>query len=349
VCGTLSIHEGEIDLVQRISLAHGEGGKLTHELIRDVFATSFGHFEQTRFDSAILNDDFQSLALTTDSYVIKPIFFPGGNIGKLAVTGTVNDLAVSGAIPQVLTASFILEEGFRLSQLKEIVNSMAIEAENAGVKIIAGDTKVVEKGGVDGIFINTTGIGKIQTKHRLQPECIREGDKVIVSGTIGDHGIAIVSARQELGLMTEVKSDCASLNQLTQELIEKVETIRMMRDPTRGGLATALAELCEDFHFTVEIDEALVPIRDDVYGACDILGFDPLYLANEGKVVIIIDSKDEQTVLDILNKYEIGKNARVIGQVISYGDETGKLLLKTPIGTTRCLFRLSGMLLPRIC
>ncbi|UAL53561.1 MULTISPECIES: hydrogenase expression/formation protein HypE [Metabacillus] len=335
-------------MVQRISLAHGEGGELTHHLIQDVFIQSFGHSEQTQLDSAVLAFPSQTIAVTTDSFVVNPLFFPGGNIGRLAVTGTVNDLAVSGAIPLFMTAGFIIEEGFPLNDLKEIVKSMAAEALKAGVKIVAGDTKVVEKGSADGLFINTAGIGEIRD-HRLKSKEIREGDCVIINGTIGDHGIAILSARQELGLLTDVKSDCTSLNQLIHELMKEIDGIRIMRDPTRGGLATTLVELCEDFHFTVELDEIAVPIRKDVRGACDILGFDPLYLANEGKVVIIVDENQKQKVLRILKNHEYGQNACVIGQVTSCQNQGGKLLLKTPIGTTRRLHRLAGMILPRIC
>lgn len=336
-------------MVKRISLAHGDGGELTHQLIQDIFIKSFGHLEQTLLDSAIFESPAQTIAITTDSYVVKPIFFPGGNIGKLAITGTVNDLAVTGSIPHFITTGFIIEEGFLLQNLKEVVYSMAAEAEKAGVKIIAGDTKIVEKGSADGVFINTTGIGLIQENHRLKPENIREGDYVIISGTIGDHGISILSARQELGLMTDIKSDCASLNHLIHELMEEIEGIRVMRDPTRGGLATTLVELCEDFHFIVELVEDSIPVREEVHGACDILGFDPLYLANEGKVVIIVDSIHTQKALDILKKNAFGKDASVIGQVTSCNVNSGKLLLKTPIGTTRRLHRLSGLLLPRIC
>lgn len=335
--------------MQRISLAHGEGGELTHKLIQDIFIRAFGHSEQTQFDSAILTIPSQTIAVTTDSYVVKPIFFPGGNIGKLAINGTVNDLAVSGAIPHAITAGFMIEEGFPMKSLKEIVHTMAGEADRAGIKIIAGDTKVVEKGSVDGLFINTTGIGVIQKQHRLKPEMIQEGDSVIVSGTVGDHGVAILSARNELGLLTDVKSDCASLNHLIQELLTKINGIRIMRDPTRGGLATTLVELCEDFHFTVEIDEYSLPIRKDVQGACDILGYEPLYLANEGKVVIIVDSNEKQKALEILQNHELGKDASEIGQITSCHVQTGKLLLKTSVGTTRRLNRLSGQLLPRIC
>lgn len=335
--------------MQRISLTHGEGGELTHRLIKDVFIESFGNLQHTQLDAAIIKLNASKLAVTTDCYVVKPLFFPGGDIGKLAITGTVNDLAVSGATPQAITAGFILEEGFPIRQLKLIVKSMAEEAKNAGVSIIAGDTKVVEKGSVDGLFINTTGIGFIKETHQLYPENISVGDMVIVSGTVGDHGIAIVSAREELGLMTDVQSDCASLNHLLQELLEQVDGIRVMRDPTRGGVSTALVELCEELHCTIEIEDSSIPIRQEVEGACDILGFDPLYLANEGKVLLIVDKNQIDCVLDILQNHELGKDAKVIGQITECQKEEGKVLLKTPIGSTRRLFRLSGLLLPRIC
>ncbi|MBT2685904.1 hydrogenase expression/formation protein HypE [Bacillus sp. ISL-37] len=333
--------------MQKIGLAHGEGGELTHQLIQDIFIKSFGHGEQTKLDSAILPISQKNIAVTTDSFVVKPVFFPGGNIGKLAIAGTVNDLAVSGAIPRFITAGFILEEGLPIPDLKRVVQSMAEEAERAGVQIIAGDTKVVEKGGVDGIFINTTGIGEVHEEKRPNPENIKKGDAVIISGTIGDHGISILSARQELGLMTDVTSDCASLNHLIQELTNEVGGIRIMRDPTRGGLATTLVEICEDFRVTIELEEAAIPVRKDVQGACDILGYDPLYLANEGKVVIIVDLNSVEKTIGILKKHGLGRNSSVIGQVSSM--DAGKLLLETPFGTTRRLQRLSGMLLPRIC
>ncbi|TSI09704.1 hydrogenase expression/formation protein HypE [Lysinibacillus sp. BW-2-10] len=334
---------------QRISLAHGEGGELTHQLIKDVFLQSFGHQQHTQLDAAMIECKSKQLAITTDSYVVKPLFFPGGDIGKLAITGTVNDLAVSGATPQAITAGFIIEEGFSIKQLKTIVESMAKEAKNASVSIVAGDTKVVEKGSVDGLFINTTGIGFVKEKHQLHPECIQVGDSVIISGTVGDHGIAILSAREELGLLTNVQSDCASLNHIIQELMEEVDGIRVMRDPTRGGLATTLVELCEENHCTIELDECSIPVRQEVEGACDILGFDPLYLANEGKLVMIVDTNQKEMILEKLHNYDVTKDATVIGQIIECQKEVGKVVLKTPIGSTRRLFRLSGLLLPRIC
>jgi hydrogenase expression/formation protein HypE len=334
-------------LVQKIGLAHGEGGELTHQLIQNVFVKSFGHGVQTKLDSAILPGMINNMAVTTDSFVVNPIFFPGGNIGKLAITGTVNDLAVCGAIPRFITAGFILEEGFPLKELKKIVQSMAEEAERAGVHIIAGDTKVVEKGSADGLFINTTGIGELQEAQCTNPEEMKKGDAVIISGTIGDHGVSILGARNELGLMTDVTSDCASLNHLVQELANEIGDIRIMRDPTRGGLATTLVEICEDFQVTIELEEDSIPIRKDVQGACDILGFDPLYLANEGKMVLIVDSSLAERAIKIIRQNNFGRDAEVIGKVTSL--ESGKLLLRTPFGTTRRLQRLSGMLLPRIC
>ncbi|UOE57653.1 hydrogenase expression/formation protein HypE [Bacillus sp. CMF12] len=336
-------------MLQRINLAHGEGGELTHKLIKDVFEKAFGHGEHTKYDSAIFQCSSETIALTTDSYVVKPSFFPGGNIGKLAVTGTVNDLAVSGAIPKFMTAGFIIEEGLPLKDLKEVVNSMAAEAEKAGIRIVAGDTKVVEKGSADQLFINTTGIGAVENGQKLQPEGIQKGDSIILSGTIGDHGIAILSARKELGLLSDVASDCASLNGLIQSLVQTTDGIRLIKDPTRGGLATALVELCEDFHFNCEIDEPSIPIRGDVHGACDILGFDPLYLANEGKIILVVDSKKEKLALQSLRKHPLGENAAVIGRVTGTNKSAGKLFLKTPLGTTRSLHRLAGLLLPRIC
>ena len=328
-----------------ISLAHGDGGELAHNLIQEVFVNAFGHHEESKLDSAILNLDGNQVAISTDSFVVKPIFFPGGNIGKLAVAGTVNDIAVSGAIPKYLTAAFIIEEGFSVVDLKKIVTSMAEEAKKAGVLIIAGDTKVVERGSADGIYINTTGFGIVKSK--INPASIEIGDSVIVSGTLGDHGIAILSARGDLGIMTDTISDCASLNGMINSVLESTNSVRIMRDPTRGGLATTLVEICEDFKVTIEIDETKLPIRDEVKGACDILGYEPIYLANEGKVIFIVGSDEEEKVLQILKEYDIGLNAIAIGSVTS--KEKGKLFLKTSLDTTRRLNRLSGMLLPRIC
>lgn len=331
---------------QRISMAHGDGGEQAHQLIHDLFLTAFGTQEEPMMDAATLAVTGR-IAVTTDSFVVKPIFFPGGNIGKLAVAGTVNDLAVSGATPLYLTAGFILEEGFPLSDLRRIIASMAEESKKAGVRIVAGDTKVVERGSVDGVFINTTGIGVYHKENSLDPYAMSEGDSIIISGTIGDHGVTILSARGELGLMTRCESDCASLNGLVSHAIQSVPGVRIMRDPTRGGLATTLAEICEDFQVSMEIDELAIPISQDVSGACEILGLDPLYIANEGKVIFIVSKEGEEQLLQALRSHELGRRAQVIGRVTSVG--TGVLRLRLPLGTTRRLRRMAGMHLPRIC
>ncbi|MBA4601820.1 hydrogenase expression/formation protein HypE [Thermoactinomyces mirandus] len=332
---------------QRISLAHGDGGELAHNLIQDVFVQAFGHNDQARFDSAIIDAPSARLAVTTDSFVVKPIFFPGGNIGKIAIAGTVNDLAVSGAVPMYLTAAFIIEEGFKINDLKEIVRTMASEAEKANVRVIAGDTKVVERGSIDGLYINTTGVGFVDPDRTVNPEHIETGDSIIISGTIGDHGVAILGARGELGIKSDVNSDCAALNGLIDSILKNVDGVRIMRDPTRGGLATTLVEIAEDFQVTMEIVEEQIPIQKQVQGACDILGYDPLYLANEGKVIIIVKKENEAKVLELLKQHELGRDARVIGHITGKGK--GHLHLKTGLGSTRRLNRLSGMMLPRIC
>lgn len=332
---------------ERISLAHGDGGELAHQLVQDVFVESFGHSDYARFDAAIVNIQTSQLAVTTDSFVVKPIFFPGGNIGKLSIAGTVNDLAVSGANPLYLTSSFIIEEGFLVKDLKEIVHMMAEEAKKANVRIVAGDTKVVEKGSIDGLYINTTGVGLVG-KNTINPKEIQSGDSIIINGTIGDHGTAILGARGELGIQTSVNSDCAPLNGLIDHVLSETDKVRIMRDPTRGGVATTLVEIAEDFHVSMEIEQEKLPIKDEVQGACDILGFDPLYLANEGKVLMVVAKSEEEKVLQLLREHELGKEAQVIGHVTETGNK-GRLNLKTKLGSTRRLHRLSGMMLPRIC
>ncbi|RBW70967.1 hydrogenase expression/formation protein HypE [Bacillus taeanensis] len=333
--------------MKRINLAHGDGGELTQQLIHDVFVKEFGHEQHAVMDAAAVSLNCQDISVSTDSFVVNPLFFPGGNIGKLAVSGTVNDLAVSGAVPKFLTVSFIIEEGFLISDLKMIVGAMAEEAKKADVQIVSGDTKVVEKNSADGLYINTTGIGMLSNKQCVNPNTIQEGDVIIVSGSIGDHGIAILAARNELGLITNIQSDCASLNHMTNAVFNAAHSVRIMRDPTRGGLATTLVEICEDFQVTMEIEESALPIHHEVRGACDILGFEPLYLANEGKIIMICAKEEEHMILDILRNFHEGQEAQVIGYVTK--KEKGQLLLKTPLGSTRRLNRLSGMMLPRIC
>ncbi len=332
---------------ERISLEHGEGGELTHRLIRELFVEHFGHHDQARLDAALLTLPAGKIAYTTDTFVVSPPFFQGGNIGKIAVAGTVNDLAVSGAHPLYITCGYIIEEGFPLDALRTIVETMAEEAKKSGVRIVGGDTKVVEKGSADGIFINTAGIGVIPPGEELHPEEMEEGDAVIVSGTVGDHGVAILAARGELGITTEMKSDCTSLYPLISKVRKASQGIRMMRDPTRGGLATTLVEICEDFHVTMEIEENAIPVKREVSGACDILGLDPLYLANEGKVILIVRKGEEEKVLQALRETEEGREAALIGRVTRRGE--GKLFLRMPLGSTRRIYRLSGMQLPRIC
>lgn len=329
-----------------INLAHGDGGELTHQLIRDVFIEAFGDKKEALFDAATFSVSSNRMAVTTDSFVIKPIFFPGGSIGKLAVAGTVNDLAVSGARPAFLTCGFVIEEGFPIADLKKVVSDMAHEAKKTGVTIVAGDTKVVERGSADGVYINTTGIG-------IMPETggcslqFTEGDAIIISGSIGDHGIAVLSGRGELGITAPVNSDCASLNKMLTEVIKNTDGVRIMRDPTRGGLATTLVEIAEDFHLTMKINEADIPVKESVQGVCDLIGYDPLYLANEGKAIIIVANEDKDIVMETLRKFPEGQNAVIIGSIT--GKQKGQLQLETPLGSKRLLTRLAGTMLPRIC
>ncbi|OEH92807.1 hydrogenase expression/formation protein HypE [Bacillus solimangrovi] len=329
---------------ERINLAHGDGGELAHRLIQDVFVKAFGHEREAQQDAAIFDSPGTKLALTTDSFVIQPLFFPGGSIGKLAVAGTVNDLAVSGAVPLFLTASFIIEEGFRLTDLKQIVADMATEASNANVKIVAGDTKVVERGSADGLFINTAGVGRV-IETTSTP--VQEGDSVIVSGSIGDHGMAVLAARGELGLEMDLDSDCACLHAPIEALLNEIDGVKVMRDPTRGGLATTLVEICESEDLEIQLEEEAIPVRREVHGACDLLGFDPLYLANEGKVVMIVAEEVEEDVLQLLKKYKETEESKVIGRVTA--TTNGRILLETALGSRRMLRRLAGMQFPRIC
>jgi hydrogenase expression/formation protein HypE len=329
-----------------ISLAHGDGGELSHRLIREIFIDAFGDENSALFDAAEITVSNRQIAVTTDSFVVKPIFYPGGSIGKLAVAGTVNDLAVSGAKPAFLTCGFVIEEGFPISDLKAIVADMAAEARKTGVKIVAGDTKVVERGSADKVYINTTGIGIYEPGKGCSLQ-FNEGDAIIISGTIGDHGIAILTARGELGISSPINSDCASLNKMLGAVLEASNQVRIMRDPTRGGLATTLVEIAEDFHLTLEIEELKLPVKEEVHGVCDLLGFDPLYLANEGKAVIIVADHEKDKVLDILKGFPEGEDAVVIGTVIAKGK--GQLLLETSLGSKRLLTRLSGTMFPRIC
>ena len=337
-----------IDSSSFITLAHGGGGRLTHQLIEKLFKPAFNNSElETQHDAAVFDIPSERLALTTDSYVVRPLIFPGGSIGSLAVNGTVNDLAMCGARPLYLTAAFILEEGLPMRTLWDVVQAMKTAADHAGVKIITGDTKVVDKGKGDGIFINTTGVGIIEHSLKIHPKSIQPGDAVLLSGDIGRHGIAIMAAREELGFQNQIESDCAAVSNLVQNLIAADIEIHCMRDLTRGGLATALIEMSQTSKVSINIAEAEVPIREDVQGACEILGFDPFYVANEGRFVVLVKGEDAAHTLEVLQKDELGSQARIIGTVKEEPQET--VILKTKIGTSRILDMLSGEQLPRIC
>jgi hydrogenase expression/formation protein HypE len=331
-----------------VTLNHGSGGKLTHELISQVFAKKF-EIPEPLTDSAVLKITGTTLAFTTDSYVVDPLFFPGGNIGKLAICGTVNDLAVSGAKPMFISASFIIEEGFPLAELIQIVDSMAEEAVKAGVKVVTGDTKVVGKGKCDKLFITTSGTGIMD--HRLEHissgSHIRQGDHLIINGPLGNHSIAVLGARNNLSFSTPVITDCACLNHLISGVLEKCGEVHFMRDLTRGGLAGVLNELAGMTGRDIAVDEAAVPVDDPVKGACEMFGFDPLYLANEGKVLIVAGSGSETEVLDIMRAYLPGKDSAIIGEIIP--GERKLVVLNTSAGGKRILDMPSGVQLPRIC
>jgi hydrogenase expression/formation protein HypE len=331
-----------------ILLAHGSGGKLSHRLIEEVFLKAFTNpLLAPLNDQALFDSPESTLAFTTDSYVVSPLFFPGGDIGKLSVCGTINDLAVGGAEPLYLSASFILEEGTDIEELKRVVDSMAHTALEAGVKIVTGDTKVVERGKGDKIFINTTGIGVVKDGIDLSPTHIRPGDAVIVSGTTGDHGIAIMTHREGIMMETPVESDCAALHGLVKDILSGAKGVKAMRDPTRGGLATILNELASSSGCAMHVREEAIPIKDEVRGACELLGFDPLYLANEGKLVAVVSKGSADKVLEVMKANPLGREAAIIGKVAE--EPRGKVILETSIGNRRIIEKLTGEQLPRIC
>jgi hydrogenase expression/formation protein HypE len=331
-------------------MGHGSGGLMTSELIRNTFA---GHFSNPVLDvfgdAAVFKTPGIQLAYTTDSYVIDPIFFPGGDIGKLAVCGTVNDLAVAGARPLFLSAAFILEEGLPIHQLEQIARSMGETASLAGVQIITGDTKVVKKGQCDKIYITTGGIGLAsENSHDITSgKHIRPGDKIMVSGYLGDHEICILAARENLQFEEPLYSDVAPLSPMIEAILESGAEIKFMRDITRGGLATICAEITERKAYGISLDEACLPVREQVAGLCEIYGFDPLYLANEGKIMAVVDRQSADLVLEILHKTETGAHAAIIGEVTD--SHPGKVIIKSVTGGNRIVDRLAGMQLPRIC
>jgi hydrogenase expression/formation protein HypE len=334
--------------IDRIELAHGSGGRMMHELVDRLFKRYFSNsYLDLLEDAAVLPEQEGRLALTTDSYVVRPIFFPGGDIGKLAICGTVNDLSMVGAQPLYITAGYILEEGLPYSDLERIASSMAETAEAAGVTIVAGDTKVVERGSADEIFINTAGTGWLREGVNLSPRNVRPGDRILVSGTVGDHGMAILSKREGLEWGTSLVSDCAPLNRLVETILDRHHEIRVMRDPTRGGLATTLIELARASHLGIEIDETSIPVNESVRAACELLGIDPLYVANEGKLIAIVSANDAESALATLQSHPLGREARQIGQVVE--SHPGKVVLRTILGVTRVMEMLVADQLPRIC
>jgi len=336
-----------------ITLAHGAGGKVMHDLIRDLFVAGYGNDilaaleDQARLQLNALLARGDRLAFTTDSYVVDPLFFPGGDIGKLAVTGTVNDLAVGGAVPLYLSCGMILEEGLPLDTLRQVVASMKATAADAGVQIVTGDTKVVHRGAVDKLFINTAGIGVIPAGVELSPTRIRPGDVIVVNGYIGDHGAAIVDARGELALESSIETDCQPLAGLIQAMLAACPAIRCMRDATRGGLATVLNEFAAASQGCMRLDEPRIPIRDEVRGMCEILGLDPLYLANEGKLVAVVPAEDAEALVDAMRTHPAGRDAAVIGEVSESPAAT--VVLSTGFGGERIVDLLVGEQLPRIC
>ena len=333
---------------KNILLAHGGGGTISHQLIKNMFVSQFKNkLLEPLNDGAVFSIDGARCAFSTDSYVINPIFFPGGDIGKLAVNGTVNDLSMCGARPLYLSSAFILEEGLPMDDLWRVVLSMEMAAKGAGVQIVTGDTKVVDRGKGDKIFISTSGIGVIPDGIEISPLRAKPGDKIIVSGTIADHGIAIMSVREGLEFETQIKSDCAPLNGLVETMCAASREIHVLRDPTRGGVASALNEIAESAALGITIFENLIPVSEEVMGACEILGFDPLYVANEGKLLAFVAPSAADQVLTAMRSHPLGKNSVIIGEVVS--DHPGTVIMKTRIGGSRVVDMLSGEQLPRIC
>ncbi|UCC68468.1 MAG: hydrogenase expression/formation protein HypE [Armatimonadota bacterium] len=331
---------------ERVLLAHGDGGELMGELVERVFVSRLGTGEPPGDDSARLEGRGE-LVFTTDAFVVDPIFFPGGDIGKLAVCGTVNDLAAAGARPLALSASFILEEGLLISDLERVVNSMARAAEEAQVRVICGDTKVVPRGSADRVYISTSGVGALPEGVDTSGAGAKAGDVVLVSGPVGDHGLAVLSRREGLEFESEIVSDCAPLAGMVGELLRATPGVHALRDPTRGGLATALNEIARQSRVEIEIEESAVPVRESVAAACELLGLDALYAANEGKMIVVVEEARAESALRALRSHALGREAAIIGRVVD--GEKGRVLMKTALGTRRILDRHVGEQMPRIC
>ncbi|MEJ2008690.1 MAG: hydrogenase expression/formation protein HypE [Acidobacteriota bacterium] len=333
---------------KHIVLGHGSGGKLTQDLIEKLFLPNFSNDYLAQLnDQAVLDVNGSRLAYTTDSFVVTPIFFPGGDIGRLAINGTVNDLAMSGATPRFIAAAFILEEGLATDDLARVVESMRQAAQQAGVLLVTGDTKVVNRGKGDQIFITTTGLGVVERAVEISADRARPGDRILLSGTIGDHGMAIMSRREGLEFEGPIESDTAPLHTLVAEMLDASEEIHCLRDPTRGGVATILNEIAARSQIGMELDDRSVPVRESVKGACEILGLDPLYVANEGKLVAVVGRDAADAVLDRMRNHPLGRDARCIGEVTA--DHPRRVLVTTEIGGTRVLDVMLGEPLPRIC
>ncbi|MBW2239077.1 MAG: hydrogenase expression/formation protein HypE [Deltaproteobacteria bacterium] len=331
-----------------ILLDHGSGGKMSHLLITDLVLPIFDNpILSPLHDGAVLDIDGKRLAFSTDTFVVDPIFFPGGSIGDLAVNGTVNDLAMCGAKPLYLSTGLIIEEGFSMADLKKILKGMSIASEKAGVKVVTGDTKVVPKGAVDKIFVNTSGIGKIPVGVDISSRNARPGDKIILSGTIGDHGVAVLTQREGMTFDAPVKSDTAPLSRMVERMVSVCSDIHVLRDPTRGGVGTALNEIAGKSGIGIKIYEEKIPLKDAVAGICELLGFDPIYIANEGKLIAFVDPRYAEKVLAAIKEDEFGKDACIIGEVMS--DHPGRVIMETRIGGIRIVDMLTGEQLPRIC
>lgn len=333
---------------KHVLLAHGGGGKLSKQLIERMFLPQFrNEYLDPLHDGAVVSVNGVRLAFSTDSYVVNPIFFPGGTIGDLAVNGTVNDLAMCGAVPLYLSAAFIIEEGLSMDDLWKVVISMRDAAEKAGVMLVTGDTKVVDRGKGDKVFINTSGVGILAEGVDINPKHARVGDKIILSGTIADHGIAIMSVREGLEFDTPLQSDSAPLNGLVQLMLDASKKIHVLRDPTRGGVASSLNEIASSSNLGIRIIEERIPISEEVRGACEILGLDPLYVANEGKLLAVVSQDDAEGVLRTMQRHPLGRNAAIIGEVIE--NHPGTVIMKSRIGGNRVVDMISGEQLPRIC
>jgi len=332
----------------QVLLAHGSGGRLSESLLKQVFLPAFANPTLRALeDQAAIDIGAERLAFTTDSFVVRPIFFPGGDIGRLAVCGTVNDLAVGGAEPLFLSAAFILEEGLAIDDLRRVVESMRLACDEAGVSLVAGDTKVVDRGKGDQVFITTTGIGRIPAGRRLSISSARPGDAVVLSGTLGDHGIAVMSVREGLDFETELRSDCAPLHGLCRVMLEACGTIRAMRDPTRGGLSSALNELAAASGVGVRLEESAIPVRAEVHAACEMLGLDPTYVANEGKLIAVVPEADARRLVEAMRSHPLGRDAAIIGRIVE--EHPGMVVMRSLVGGERVVSMLAGEQLPRIC